>query len=144
MGVLPRTRGRTMMTTTFISCPCRRVVLAIAALGALGIFGISAAQAADQDFALVNATGYEISELYVAPSKSSDWQEDVLGQDVLGDGERANITFNRGTEICQFDLKVVYSDDNSSAEWIGVNLCELSAVTIKYNRDSGETSAYGE
>ena len=133
-----------MMTTTFISGACRRAVLAIGTFAAIGISGLSAALAADQDFALVNATGYEISELYVAPSKSSDWQEDVLGQDTLGDGQKANVTFSRDSDTCQWDLKVVYSDDNSSAEWIGVNLCELSAVTIKYNRDSGETSAYGE
>jgi len=123
---------------------CRRVGLAVAALGMVAIAGTSAALAADQDFSLTNATGYEISELYVAPSKSSDWQDDVLGQDVLGDGEKANISFSKTADTCNWDLKVVYSDDNTSAEWIGVNLCELSAVTIKYNADSGETSAYGE
>jgi hypothetical protein len=121
----------------------RRAVLAVAALGALALAG-SSALAADQDFALVNATGYEISELYVAPSKSDDWQEDVLGQDVLSDGQRAEIKFSRDVDTCRWDLKVVYSDDNSSAEWTGVDLCALSKVTIKYDADSGETSAYGD
>jgi hypothetical protein len=133
-----------MIKTQSILGACRRVGLAVAALGFAAIGGTSAALAADQDFALVNATGYAISELYVAPSKTSDWQEDVLGQDVLGDGERANITFSKSADTCHWDLKVVYYDDNTSAEWLGVNLCELSAVTIKYNADSGETSAYGE
>ena len=68
----------------------------------------------------------------------------MLGQDVLSDGQKANIKFNRDEDTCQWDLKVVYSDDNTSAEWHGVDLCTLSAVTIKYNADSGETSAYGE
>lgn len=121
-----------------------RAGLAAAALGTLALFGTSAALAADQDFSLVNATGYEIAELYVAPSQSADWQEDVLGQDVLGDGQQANISFSRNSDTCHWDLKVVYSDDNTTAEWGGVNLCELSVVTIKYNADSGETSAYGE
>jgi hypothetical protein len=121
----------------------RRAALAAATMGALAILGTSAL-ASDQDFSLVNATGYDISELYVAPSKTSDWQEDVLGQDVLGDGQHANVKFSRTEDTCHWDLKVVYSDDNSSAEWIGVNLCELSTVTIKYDADSGETSAYGE
>ena len=132
------------MKTHSILGICRRLGLAVAGLGMVAIAGTSAALAAEQDFALVNATGYEISELYVAPTKSSDWQEDVLGQDVLGDGEKANISFSKTADTCNWDLKVVYSDDNTSAEWIGVNLCELSAVTIKYNADSGETSAYGE
>jgi len=132
------------MKTYSFSGVWRRTALAVAAFGALGLSGVSAALADDQDFALVNATGYEISELYVAPTKSSDWQEDVLGQDVLGDGEKAKITFSKSTDTCHWDLKVVYSDDNTSAEWIGVNLCELSTVTIKYDAGSGETSAYGE
>jgi hypothetical protein len=118
-------------------------VLFAAAFGALVVTGTSAL-AGEQDFALVNATGYEISELYVAPAESSDWQEDVLGQDTLGDGQQANISFSRDTDTCAWDLKVVYSDDNSSAEWRGVDLCQLSNVTIKYNADSGETSAYGQ
>ena len=131
------------MQTSFVPGVCRRMAFAASALVGLAISG-TVALAADQDFSLVNATGYEISALYVAPSKSSDWQEDVLGQDVLGDGQQANVNFSRDSETCNWDLKVVYSDDNTSAEWIGVNLCELSAVTIKYNADTGETSAYGE
>lgn len=118
-------------------------VLFAAAFGVLVAIGTSAL-AGQQDFALVNATGYEISELYVAPAQSSDWQEDVLGQDTLGDGQQANISFSRDTDTCAWDLRVVYSDDNSSAEWHGVDLCQLSNVTIKYNADSGETSAYGQ
>ena len=121
----------------------KATLLAAAAFGALAITGTSA-QAGEQDFALVNSTGYEISELYVAPSESSDWQEDVLGQDTLDDGQKAKISFSRDTDTCQWDLKVIYSDDNSSAEWHSVDLCQLSVVTIKYNADSGETSAYGQ
>ena len=127
------------MTTNFIG----RTALAVATFGALALAG-TAALAGDQDFALLNATGYEIGELYVAPAQSSDWQEDVLGQDVLGDGEQANIKFSRNEDTCHWDLKVVYPEDNSSAEWSNVNLCELTAVTIKYDADSGETSAYGQ
>jgi len=121
----------------------KKLLCVAAALGAWAIAGTSAL-AGEQDFSLLNATGYEISELYVAPSQSDDWQEDVLGQDTLGDGQKANVSFSRDADACDWDLKVVYSDDNSSAEWRGVNLCELSAVTIKYDHDSGETSAYGQ
>ncbi|WP_395022239.1 hypothetical protein [Dongia sp.] len=116
---------------------------AVAAFGALALAGPSAL-AGEQDFSLINATGYEISELYVAPTQSADWQEDVLGQDTLADSQQANISFSRDTDTCAWDLKVVYSDDNTSAEWHGVDLCQLSVVTIKYDADSGETSAYGQ
>jgi hypothetical protein len=125
------------MTTNFI----RGVALAVAAIAAL--FATSA-WAGEQDFALVNATGYEIGELYVAPAESSDWQEDVLGRDVLADGQHANIKFSRDEDTCRWDLKVVYSEDNTSAEWANVDLCQYATITINYDADSGETSATGE
>ena len=43
----------------------------------------AAALAADQDFTLVNRTGYTIEQVYVSPIKARDWEEDVLGRDVL-------------------------------------------------------------
>ncbi len=113
-----------------------------AALGAvMAVAGSQAAMAGDQDFTLINRTGYTISEVYVSPVKAKDWQEDVLGRDVLAEGERTEIKFSRSVETCKWDLKVVYEDDNSSAEWGSLNLCEISAVTIKYNRKTEETSA---
>src|SRR3546814_5026118 len=39
-----------------------------------------------QDFTLINKTGYALSELYVSPNDEEDWQEDVLGKDILDDG----------------------------------------------------------
>ena len=97
--------------------------------------------AGDQDFTLINKTGYEIGEVYVAPSKSNDWEEDVLGQDVLADGDQVNITFARKTESCFWDMKVVYTIDNTTAEWDRFNLCEVSKIKIFYNHKTDTTSA---
>jgi hypothetical protein len=96
--------------------------------------------AGDQDFTLVNKTGYEISEVYVSPSKSDDWEEDVLGQDVLANGEQVDITFSRKEKTCSWDLKVTYSDQ-TSAVWDAFNLCEVSKIRIFYNAKTDETSA---
>ncbi len=103
--------------------------------------GSSFAAEAKQDFTLVNKTGYDISHVYVSPSKSDDWEEDVLGKDMLEDGDYWNIKFSRAAKTCKWDLKVVYSDDDSSAYWKGINLCEVSKITIHYNRKSDTTSA---
>jgi hypothetical protein len=99
------------------------------------------AQEAKQDFQLVNKTGYELKALYVAPSKSDDWQDDVLGQDVLGDGQAVNVHFSPKTKTCMFDLKVTYSDDDSNAVWQKVDLCSVEKITIKYDRKNDTTSA---
>lgn len=100
----------------------------------------AAALAADQDFTLVNRTGYTIEQVYVSPIKARDWEEDVLGRDVLDDGDSVNIRFSKREDVCRWDLKVVY-DDGEEAEWSDFNLCEVSRITIHYERRSGRTWA---
>lgn len=118
----------------------RTAVIATAvALMAAAAFEVQAA--GKQDFAVVNATGYVISELYVSPSNTTDWQEDILGKDVLAEDDRTDIEFERSEDTCQWDLKVVYADDDSSAQWSSLDLCTISVVTLKYNRATDTTSA---
>lgn len=97
--------------------------------------------AGSQDFTLVNKTGYEIGEVYVSPAKSADWEDDVLGQDVLPDGDRVDISFSRDTDACYWDMKVVYTIDSTSAEWERFNLCEVSKIKIYYNTKTDTTTA---
>ena len=96
---------------------------------------------AKQDFTLVNKTGYALSEVYVAPSKSDYWESDILGRDLMPDGEAFEISFDWADKSCFWDLKVIYHYDNSSAVWYGIDLCTVSKITIKYNRTSDTTSA---
>jgi hypothetical protein len=119
-----------------------KTLFAAAALGlGLAFAAPVVAQEARQDFDLVNKTGYDISHVYVSPSKSDDWEEDVLGKDVLNDGDEWEIKFQRATKTCKWDLKVVYADDNSAAYWKGIDLCKVAKITIRYNRKSDTTSA---
>lgn len=108
---------------------------------AIAAFCVSPALAAKQDFELVNKTGYDISHVYVSPTKSNDWEEDVLGKDVLEDGDAWDIAFERGDKTCKWDLKVVYADDDSSAYWRNIDLCTVEKITIRYNRKNDTTSA---
>ena len=94
-----------------------------------------------QDFTLVNKTGYALSELYVSPNDEDDWQEDVLGADILDDGQSVDISFDRSSDACRWDLMVVYEDDGSSAIWRKIDLCKVGRISIKYNRNTDTTSA---
>ena len=98
------------------------------------------AMAGKQDFSIVNRTGYQIDKIFVAPSKSDDWEEDVMGDDVIEDGATQPITFDGSTSTCKYDLKAVYHDGDT-AEWGGLNLCEVSKVTLHYNAKTNTTSA---
>ncbi len=113
-------------------------------IGALLVAAIaSPAAAGNQDFTILNNTGYPIDQVYVSASAKEDWEEDVLGRDTLPAGERTKIRFSSDEDACLWDLKVVYQDEET-AEWQGINLCEVSVVSLSYDRKSGNTWAETE
>lgn len=119
----------------------RGLVAAVSLMLLAATAGSAGAREAKQNFELVNKTGYEIDSVFVSPSKSDDWEEDVLGKDTLEDGDAWEIKFRRADKTCMWDLKVVYTDDNSSAVWHDIDLCSVSRITIRYNRKTDMTSA---
>ena len=100
--------------------------------------------AQNADFTLVNATGYPISELFVSPAKAKSWGPDILGKHVINNGEAWKITFPQSKDQCIQDMQITFEDDNSKVVWEELNLCEISKITLTYNRQSGVTSAAKE
>ena len=100
------------------------VLLAMAMLLPLA----STAEAGTQDFTLVNATGVDVFKLFISETGNDDWEEDVLGQDVLLDGDRIAVQFS-GRSSCLWDMMVTDEDDNAVV-WSGINLCKASVVVL--------------
>ncbi|MFN3461800.1 MAG: argininosuccinate lyase [Oceanibaculum sp.] len=94
-----------------------------------------------QDFTLENKTGYDISHVYVSPTNSESWDEDVLGQDILENNAEVDIEFARAEQTCKWDIMVTYADDNSNAFWRNIDLCTVSVITIRYNRATDKSTA---
>ncbi len=100
-----------------------------------------AAQAGDQDFTLINKTGYQIDEVYVATPSSKSWGKDIMGDGVLGNGAKKMVKFKNSTTACDWQLAVKFSD-GSEVEWEDAfDLCEVEVITLKYNKGTGVTSA---
>lgn len=99
-----------------------------------------AAQAGQQDFTIVNKTGYALKHIYVSESKNNSWDEDILGRDMLENGEELEVSFDKGEKTCKWDMKVAY-DDGETAVWEDLNLCTISKLTLKWNKNTGVTSA---
>lgn len=95
------------------------------------VFSCNIVFAGAQDFTLVNNTGVDIAAVYVSPSNSNDWQEDVLGVDYLYNGESVAIAFN-GSRTTWWDIRVEDSSGDS-LEWKHFNLKEISIITLKSN-----------
>lgn len=96
-------------------------------VGALG--AVPAAHAGTQDFTLINQTGVDVYSLYISESSSDDWEEDVLGEDTLPDGQRVDITFS-GRSACLWDM-LVTDDEGGELAFQGINLCEASVVVLR-------------
>lgn len=103
----------------------RRLVLA-----ALVLCASVVVHAGKQDFVLVNRTGLTIAELYVSSSDTEDWEEDVLGRDVLAHGESVRITFDKRAQQCLHDIKTV-DEDGDELVWTEIDLCRATRVTLK-------------
>lgn len=96
------------------------------------LLGGSAGVIADaQDFKLVNKTGLAIDELYLSAANDNEWGEDVLGRDILNDGEPVDITFDRAETECVWDLKIV-DGEQDEVVWEDINLCKTSEITLFY------------
>lgn len=101
------------------------------------------ALAGEQDFKLVNKTGYQIDEVYVARASSKSWGKDMMGRGALGDGESVDLSFNAPGSACKWDMRVKYNDGDT-AEWSNLNLCSIDKVTLFWDRKNQTTRAVTE
>lgn len=108
-------------------------------LGALLSTVVGAAFAGNADFTLVNRTGYAINEVFISPSKQSNWGKDRLGENQFMNGQSRKFKFG-DTKNCKQDIQVVFTDGDE-VEWEDINLCEVNKVTLKYNKKTGDVSA---
>lgn len=92
----------------------------------------SKASAGTQDFTLVNETGVAIHNLFISESAKDDWEEDVLGEDVLENGESVTITFS-GKKACLWDM-MVKDEDGEAMYWRKIDLCKVEKVVLHCNK----------
>lgn len=78
---------------------------------------------------LDNFTGSTLRAVYVSPSDSKGWEENVLGGDQLNDGDTVDIRFSPEEDAVLWDIKVE-STDGHYAEWKGLGLCGASRITL--------------
>ncbi len=117
--------------------------LAAGAIAAgLMFFAPSLASAAPQDFDLKNNTGYDISAVWIGPTSSQDWGDDIMDGEGIEAGATQSIVFPHGRgATCNWDLKVQYADDDTTAQWLNFDLCTITSITLSYNRTTGKTWA---
>ena len=107
----------------------RRFILSFfAAVFLLAPYGASAA---DRVVEIINETGQTMTEFYASVTSTDSWEEDILGDDVLDDGESVDVNIDDGSGKCVYDFRAVFK---SGAEAVkrGVNVCQIS--TFRFTR----------
>lgn len=75
----------------------------------------------EREVSVANRAGLSIIQLFVSPSASDAWGDDLLGESVLEPGRSTRLRLGRMRD-CAFDLLVIY-EDASREERLGQNLC---------------------
>lgn len=104
----------------------RRAVLAAAISAvALGTMGFQSNDGQDRHVRIINATGVTMTHFYASNSGENDWQEDILGRDVLANGASVRINIDDGSGACIYDFKARFADGDE-LERYRINVCQIS------------------
>jgi len=104
----------------------------------------SATFAEDQrNVTVVNGTGYGIKFLGFNNPGDNDWSDNELPPNsVLPDGNSVYVKFNTEDKGCKWNFKIEWADPGyPGVVWHDVDLCKITTVTLRYNRDNDTTSA---
>jgi hypothetical protein len=111
-------------------------LLALFSAAALLLFGLIAAPLTaqsndnrDRVVVLTNFTNATIYRIHASRSDLRDWQEDMLGSNILKSGESVAMNVDDGSGGCMYDIKVVFASDMVH-EIRQVNVCAISLINV--------------
>ena len=82
------------------------------------------------DFSLINLTGAPVTSVYLSPSASGGWEENILAGSDLKSGNVLNIRFNPNETAVMWDMRIEGADGHY-AEWKNLNLGNTSQITLR-------------
>lgn len=92
------------------------------------------ALAEDWDFILVNNSGKPVKGIDISEAGAGKWVANKVDPEakreaLLRQGARTTVHFDKGSG-CKYDVKATF-DDDTSAVWSGINVCDNAYVTIR-------------
>ena len=91
--------------------------------------------------AVRNRTGTDLYGLFLAPTGSGAWGEDLLAGRRLDEGEQLDVTFPWGARAIWWDIRVE-NREGRAVEWKEIPLRRLRRVTLYFQ--GGRPVARGE
>lgn len=109
----------------------KRLLLVFSLMCVLGFAG-QASAALQKKINIFNGAQVEIDTLYISPTNANDWEENVLKQETLPNGDKADIEISRTENAEAWDIKVT-NKKGESMTWIGVPLNKSGQITLLPN-----------
>ena len=88
-----------------------------------------ASHAGDHLLSVTNSGGAVVSALYVAPSGSPDFSDDLLGKQVAGVGKTVHVKVKDPAGACVFDVQFLMAD-GATVPRKSVNVCDSASYTF--------------
>lgn len=104
-------------------------ILLLSAIAVAALAGTNSALAADRKVKVINKTKTPIFAFYASRTSTNDWEEDILGEDVIMPGESLLIDIDDGTGACKFDFKGEFEDGDSVVKR-NVDVCKISEFSF--------------
>ena len=102
----------------------------IAAMAATTLIAPTMADS-DKKVKIINETRHKIVHFYASRVGTDNWEEDILGEDVLEIGQSVRVNFATG-DYCLYDFRAVFNDGDK-VEKYRINVCEID--TYRYTED---------
>lgn len=103
--------------------------LLMSAIAVTALAGTHVAQAADRTVRVFNKTKVPIYAFYASRTSTNDWEEDILGDDVIMPGESMLIDIDDGTGACKFDFKGEFADGDEVVK-NNVDVCRVGEFSF--------------
>lgn len=108
-------------------------LLTLSLLAVAALFLAAPLFAGAQDFVIVNRTGADIYGLYISPSTSDSWEENMIEGSVLPDGNELEINFS-GYDSSEAHWDIMVTDENDdSLTWEDINLLKYGRITLHFD-----------
>jgi hypothetical protein len=109
----------------------RFLSLALMAMSLAGVvLAPDTATAQDRRVKVINATNITMNSFFASNVNRKSWEEDILGNSVIGPGQSMMVNINDGTGACMFDFRAVMADGRK-VESYGMNVCQITSWTVR-------------
>ena len=89
----------------------------------------SLAQKGELNFALINFSGTSLRAIYLSPSTSNGWEENIIAGAELKDGDTVRIRFDPNQKNVEWDMRIE-GVHGRYAEWKNLKLGGISEITL--------------